>query len=113
MCHRLKQLRKEKGLTQDQLSELLHISQSAISKWENDPQKMSIEQSAELASFFEVTLEYFLGLSNEKENKNSPSTPGEKEITQIYQNLSDENRAKLLELARLYQGAQQNSAENQ
>ena len=28
------QLRKEKGLTQQQLAEMLHISNKAVSKWE-------------------------------------------------------------------------------
>jgi transcriptional regulator with XRE-family HTH domain len=33
---RIAQLRREKGLTQDELSQMMEVSAQAVSKWEND-----------------------------------------------------------------------------
>ena len=115
---RLKTLREKTGLSQDALAKKIGVAQSTVGMWESGKNKPENAKLEALANLFKVSTDYLLGRDcvesqGSNENKNSPSMPGEKEITQIYQNLSDENRAKLLELARLYQGAQQNSAENQ
>ena len=64
---RLKALRKEKNLTQKELSEAIFVSRSAVAKWENGlglPSRASYE---ELLSFFGMsTLEFPLNESDEK-----------------------------------------------
>lgn len=58
---RLKKLRREKGLTQQQLADILNVDLSSIGKWEiHDftPNKTTLFQ---LANFFEVTTDYLLG----------------------------------------------------
>ena len=57
---RLKKYRKEKKLTQKELAEHLHVSRSAIAKWENGLGLPSNDSSEEIATFFETTREDLL-----------------------------------------------------
>lgn len=51
---KLKQLRKEKGLTQSQLAEAIFVSRSTVAKWENGLGLPSPESMAVLEQFFSV-----------------------------------------------------------
>lgn len=61
---RLRQLRKERGLTQAQLAAILVSGESTISQWENGRRQIDIETVERLASFFGVSVDYLLGRSN-------------------------------------------------
>lgn len=63
--HRISSLRKEKSLTQEELSELLGVSAQAVSKWENDAACPDIMLLPKLAKILGVTTD--LLLSGEKE----------------------------------------------
>lgn len=52
-------LRKEKGLTQEQLGKKLNISYQAISKWENDLSEPSLDTLENLSKVFGITLTEF------------------------------------------------------
>lgn len=61
---RLKELRKEKNLTQKELASHLGYNQSMISFWEkgiNEPSETAIRKTA---LFFNVSADYLLGLSD-------------------------------------------------
>lgn len=57
---RLKQLREEAGLTQEQLSDLLHISIDYESKLENGKRNPSLELCIQTALILSVSLDYLL-----------------------------------------------------
>ena len=57
---RIQQLRKEKGLSQEQLADQLHISRQAVSKWESGQSLPDIEKIVALSEYFEVTTDYLL-----------------------------------------------------
>ena len=57
----LKQLRKEKNLTQEELARELNISKSAISMYENGNRKPDYETLEIIADFFNVDMEYLWG----------------------------------------------------
>lgn len=61
---RLKELRKENGLTLVQLEKAIGISKSSISEWENGQSVPNALAIITLAKFFEVTSDYLLGLSD-------------------------------------------------
>ena len=69
---KIKLLRKQRGLTQEQLAEALGISFQAISKWENGIALPDITLAPALASYFGVTMdelfEYNLRETEEKIN---------------------------------------------
>ncbi|MEA5059348.1 MAG: helix-turn-helix domain-containing protein [Candidatus Pelethousia sp.] len=60
-------LRKEAGLTQEQLAEKLGISPQAVSKWENDISCPDISTLPLLASLFNVTVDDLLGIDRPPE----------------------------------------------
>ncbi len=57
---RIQQLRKEKGLSQEQLADQLHISRQAVSKWESGQSLPDIEKIVALSEYFGVTTDYLL-----------------------------------------------------
>ena len=60
---RIKKLRKEKGLTQQQLGELLGVQKSAIAKYENGRvPNLKKETLTKLAEIFNVSPNYLLGI---------------------------------------------------
>ena len=57
----LKRLRKEKSLTQMELSERVNIDRATISRLESEKSTFTLEQLETLASFFSVDINYMLG----------------------------------------------------
>lgn len=60
----IKSLRKNAGLTQEELAEQLNISAPAVSKWESNAAMPDISQVVPLADIFGVTTDYLFGLSD-------------------------------------------------
>ncbi len=71
---KLQELRKNRGLTQEELAEALYVSRTAISKWESGRGYPSIDSLKEISRYFSVSIddllsgEKLLSLA-EKENK--------------------------------------------
>ena len=57
---KLQSLRKNKGLTQEELAEALFVSRTAISKWESGRGYPSIDSLKEIAKYFSVTIDELL-----------------------------------------------------
>ena len=57
---KLQELRKQKGLTQEDLAEKLYVSRTAISKWESGRGYPNIESLRAISKFFSVTLDELL-----------------------------------------------------
>ena len=64
MSNRLKNLRKEKLLTQADLAKVLNTNQSQYGKYENGKTNLSIENAKILAGYFGVSVPYLLGLDD-------------------------------------------------
>ncbi len=64
---RIAELRKKKGVTQDQLAEFMSVSSQAVSKWENDLSCPDIASIPQLADFFHITTDELLRGSAYKE----------------------------------------------
>ena len=59
---RLKELRKEKGLTQKQVAEELHIHSVTYLHYEKSEREPPLSLLADMATFFDVTVGYLLGV---------------------------------------------------
>lgn len=62
---RIAELRKSHGMSQKALGDKLHVTQGAVSQWENERTLPDTQQQRAIASFFDVSLDYLLGLSND------------------------------------------------
>ena len=60
----LKELRKEKNLTQTELAKFLCTTQDTISLWELGKSYPDVLMLIKIAKFFGVTCDYLLGLEN-------------------------------------------------
>ena len=73
---KLQGLRKEKGLTQEELAEVLYVSRTAVSKWESGRGYPNIESLKDISKFFSVSIDDLLSGEKllsiaEKENKSN------------------------------------------
>ena len=57
---KLQELRKKKGLTQEELAEVLFVSRTAISKWESGRGYPNIDSLKAIAKFFGTTIDELL-----------------------------------------------------
>ncbi|MBQ3019467.1 MAG: helix-turn-helix transcriptional regulator [Clostridia bacterium] len=65
MAERLRNLRAEKGMGQNALAEALGVSNASISYWENGKQEPSVSAIYKLAVYFDVSVDYLLGLEDD------------------------------------------------
>ena len=61
---KLQELRKRKGLTQEQLAESLYVSRTAVSKWESGRGYPNIDSLKRVAEFFSVSIDDLLSDDN-------------------------------------------------
>ena len=69
---KLSKLRKENGISQEELAEKLNISRQAISKWENNESLPDTENLIAIAKLFNVSIDFLVGNKMvDSEQKNS------------------------------------------
>jgi transcriptional regulator with XRE-family HTH domain len=93
---RLKELRKERGLSQEELSKLSSVSFPTISRYENgqrDEPKLTILKT--FANYFDVTIDYLVGDTDIREGDFTPN-----EIARIFKQLDNDDKRILMDLAK-------------
>jgi len=58
---KIKELREEKNLTQEELAKLLDIDKSTIAKYETNDREPKVYILCKIADYFSVTLDYLAG----------------------------------------------------
>lgn len=71
---KLQELRKNRGITQEELAESLYVSRTTVSKWESGRGYPSIDSLKEISKYFSITIDELLSSDKllsiaEKENK--------------------------------------------
>lgn len=105
---RIQTLRTEKRLSQKDLSNLMHISQSSIAGYELENNAPDYDKLLWLCNYFNVSADYLLGFSDIRlpyaQTFNSALTEDEKVSLKYYRRLSSESRdiikGKMVELYR-------------
>lgn len=105
--NKLRILRKEKGLTLIELSELVHINKTSIARYETGEVEMKADTLQTFASFFNVSTDYLLGKTDERNP--IESTPSPKEQLQgvklaLYgqvEDLTDDQAQQVLDIIKI------------
>ena len=57
---RIRELRRKRGISQEELAEQLSISRQAVSKWESGQSMPDLDKIILLSDYFDVTSDYLL-----------------------------------------------------
>ena len=104
---KLKALRKEKGLTQEQLAALLGVERSSVGKYEGKSQIIpSDDIKLKIAEIFNVSVDYLLDRELSANATTSPDvsttlTPVESELLAVYRSSNEAGREYLMNTARM------------
>lgn len=76
IADRIQYLRKQRGLSQEELADMVGVSRQSVSKWESEQSVPDLEKIITMSDIFEVTTDYILkgiepvSVSNRKITKN-------------------------------------------
>lgn len=63
---KIREVREDRGLTQQEVARLLHIGQRTYSDYETGKTRIPLESVIVLAKYYDVDLNYLTGVSREK-----------------------------------------------
>lgn len=63
---RIRDLRIDKGLTQEQIGNVLHVSQNTYSQYEIGISRYPLDAVVALAEYYGVSVDYLVGLTDER-----------------------------------------------
>ena len=102
LCNRLERLLEERELTQCKVAEDLHIARSTMNGYVKGKRQPDYETLIQLARYFDVSVDYLLGVTNVRKNAEGSLSIREGDLVGIYRSLQAEKQDLLLEQALLY-----------
>lgn len=96
---RFRQEREFKNLSQNDLANLLGVSQQSISKYENGSREAGYDILIQMSKIFDVSIDYLLGLSNIRrieDIQNEQLSADEKRIIETYRTIDSDGKQILL-----------------
>lgn len=102
---RLKELREERGYSQQQLADLLHLSRSTIEMYEHGKRDPNTETKEAIADFFNVNMDYLFGRDGSPSpNPEEILSKDEKILISSYRLLNAAGKRRIQEYAEMIQG---------
>ena len=101
LSSRLKELRKQKNLTQNALGEALDLSRELLSNYEQGRREPDFATLIQLANFFGVSVDYLIGHSDILVD-NIELNDMENEMVRVFRTLSVEQQEIVIEQARVF-----------
>ncbi|WP_244833401.1 helix-turn-helix transcriptional regulator [Clostridium sp. BJN0001] len=92
---RLRELRLEKNLTQQELANHFSLHKTRISQYELNKRQADDEMKKKFALFFNVSLDWLMGLSNYRNYTDDPKNTIALHSDEDYENLPDEARDEI------------------
>ena len=78
----LKHLRKDKGLTQEQLAEQFYVSSRTVSRWETGSNMPDVDMLIELANFYDVDIREIIDEERKGENMDNENKDTLKKVAE-------------------------------
>ena len=105
IADRLKDLRSQKGVNQDQAAEACNMSRVALARYETGTRVPRAENAARLADYYGVTVDYLLG-RNDPHPPAQEKTPADMraEAKRLLESMTDEEYERALAVLKLLQG---------
>ncbi|MBO5278683.1 MAG: helix-turn-helix transcriptional regulator [Lachnospiraceae bacterium] len=72
---RIREIREDRNLTQQKVADLLHVGQRTYCDYESGKTRIPIESILILAKFYDVSVDYITGASNDKAEYPRNSAP--------------------------------------
>lgn len=94
----LKELRKEKGLTQEQLAEKFYVSGRTVSRWETGSNLPDLGILVELADFYDVDIREIIDGERRSENMDSTTKDTLKKVAEYSEVEKKKLRDKMADL---------------
>ena len=103
--NKIKELRESHNILQSELARVLKVNQGSISNWENHKSSPNEKNLIDIANFFNVSVDYILGLNFDSDhfNFNPDLNDDEKELLFIYRNISAKDKRAVLSVIRTYE----------
>ena len=105
LAKRIQEVRKRKGLTQEQLARNLNVSKSTIAMWETGKRDPDSKMITFISDYFNVSADYLLGNTddpNPPRKKTAPEKldPDIVSIQRLHENLTPKDREKFMKIIR-------------
>ena len=106
ILHRLKELRRQTGISQKQLADVIQISQQSVNKYENHDVQPDFDTLMRLASYFNVSVDYLIGFSDYPrsfaDDKSADFSSEELHFLSLLSQLSPEEKDSILSIMQHY-----------
>lgn len=109
MAQKIKTLRQEKGLTLEQVADVVGVGKSTVRKWENGIiANMRRDKIAGLAKALGTTPEYLMGWDEKKDSPTEPQlSEGEKVLLDLFNRVPKDQQQLVLQMIRAALGSQE------
>ena len=112
MAQRIKQLRQDRGLTLEQVAEVVGVGKSTVRKWETGMiANMRRDKIADLAKALGTTPAYLMGWKEEEDKKDSPNdlpiNEGEKMLLNLFRKIPESDQEMVLQMIRVALGSRE------
>ncbi len=97
MIANLKKLRNEYNVSQQQLADVVGVSQQSINKYENHNIEPDIETLKTIAKFFNTSIDYLVGYENNKTEFNNTQ-----ELLRLFNLMTAEQQSIFIEQGRAF-----------
>ena len=91
----LKHLRKDKGLTQEQLAEHFYVSSRTVSRWETGSNMPDVDTLIELADFYNVDIREIIDGERKSESMNNETKDTLKKVAEYAAEESNKRKERL------------------
>lgn len=94
---RIKDLREDRDLKQSEIAKILNTTQSYYAQYENGKRQIPFERMVEIAEFYDVSLDYIAGRTNDKKGlSKSTLTDQETELIKKFRCLNDTRKGNIM-----------------